>query len=372
MPVQGTLLPATQLLDRNFDMGGKNRSPDYAGLAAAQGEANREVVTDQTYANRPTQLTPWGYTQWSNESAIDPATGQPVTQWTQTQGLTPELQSILNRQIAIQGARTDVAGSLTQRMGEEFSSPLQWDNLSPLARGPNAQFTLPESVQRQLDFSDAHQISDPSQLRQHAEDAMYNRATSRLDPQFQQRRQALEIKLRNQGLGPEDEAYQAQMGSLDMQETDAYNQAMYSAVDSGRAEAGQLFGQDVTKRGIDTGEVAQQAGFYNQSGQQAFDQAYQSNQANFGQATQEATYANMIRQQQMAEMMQQRGFSLNEINALLSGQQVSTPQMPNFSNAGQAQPAPIYQAGVDQGNFNQAQLQMGMEGLGMLAGGFMR
>jgi hypothetical protein len=52
--------------------------------------------------------------------------------------------------------------------------------------------------------------------------------------------------------------------------------------------------------------------------------------------------------------MQQRGFSLNEINALLSGQQVSTPAMPNFSNASAAQPAPIYQAAADQASVNAA------------------
>lgn len=351
-------------------MGGKS-GPNYGDLAVQQGEANKEVVRDQTYANRPTQYTPWGYTQWSNEKAIDPASGEQVAKWTQTQGLTPELQEILNKQVAIQGGRTDVAGGLTQRMGQEFGTPMQWDNLNPMAQGPNAQFTAPEGVQRNLDFSNAPGISDPTQLRQSAEDAMYSKAASRLKPQFDQQRKALEIKMRNQGLGPEDEAYKQQMGGLDMQETDAYNQAMYSASDAGRAEAGQLFGQDVTKRGISTGEKAQQAGFYNQAGNQQFQQSLGANAQNFGQATQEANYANMIRQQQMTEEMQKRGFSLNEINALLSGQQVNAPQMPNFQNAAQADAAPIYQAGVDQGNFNQGQLQMGMEGLGMLGSAFM-
>ena len=68
----------------------------------------------------------------------------------------------------------------------------------------------------------------------------------------------------------------------------------------------------------------------------------------------------------MTEAMQQRGFSLNEINALLSGQQVNTPQMPNFATAQQAQPANVYQAGVDQGNFDQMTDPMG--GLASLAG----
>ena len=57
-------------------------------------------------------------------------------------------------------------------------------------------------------------------------------------------------------------------------------------------------------------------------------------------------------QQQITEAMTKRGFSLNEINGLLSGQQVNTPQMPSFQGASAAQAAPIYQAAVDQGNYN--------------------
>lgn len=351
-------------------MGGKS-SPNYGDLAVAQGEANAGVVRDQTYANRPTQYTPWGYTQWNNESVTDPASGEQTTKWTQTQGLTPELQELLNKQIAIQGGRTDIAGSLTQRMGQEFGTPMNWDNLSPMGGAPGLQLTAPEQTQRTLDYSGISDISDPTQLRQQAEDAMFNKAKSRLDPQFASKRNELEIKLRNQGLGPEDEAWKSQMGQLDMQETDAFNQAMYQASDAGRAEAGQLFGQDVTRRNTYTGERDRQGSFYNQAGQQQFGQAFQANQANYQQAMQGSQYANAIRQQQITEEMQKRGFSLNEINALLSGQQVNTPQMPNFTGASAAQPAPIYQAGVDQGNFNQGQNQMWMQGLTGLAGGFM-
>ena len=68
--------------------------------------------------------------------------------------------------------------------------------------------------------------------------------------------------------------------------------------------------------------------------------------------------------------MQKRGFSLNEINALLSGQQVNAPQMPNFSQAASAQAAPIYQSAVDQGNFDQASNPMsGLMGLAGTLGG---
>jgi hypothetical protein len=43
-----------------------------------------------------------------------------------------------------------------------------------------------------------------------------------------------------------------------------------------------------------------------------------------------AAFQNQLRQQAIAEQMQRRGMSLNEMNALLSGQQVNMPNMPSF------------------------------------------
>ena len=292
-------------------MGGK--SQDFGDIAASQGEENREVVRDQLYANRPNQYTPWGYTNWTTETGPDG-----TENWTQTQGLTPELQDILNKQIGIQGGRTDVAGMLTGRMKDEFGNAMDWSGLGPMGQVPTSQFTLPEG-----------DVGDPNAYRQRAEDAMYSKAQSRLAPQYDAKRNAAEIRLRNQGLNPEDEAYKSQMQGIGQQETDAYDQAMWGATAAGRDESNSMFGQQMGRN------------------QNMFNQASTANQQNFGQAMQGSQYANQIRQQQMTEQMQQRGFSLNEINALLSGQQVGMPQMPNFSQGAAAQPAPIYQAGID-------------------------
>jgi hypothetical protein len=75
-----------------------------------------------------------------------------------------------------------------------------------------------------------------------------------------------------------------------------------------------------------------------QSNQNAFNQALGANAQNWQQALQGSQYANQIRQQQITEALTKRGASLNEINALLSGQQVGMPQMPNFNTAQAAQP----------------------------------
>lgn len=305
-------------------MGGKSNT-DFGDVAVAQGEANEAVVRDQLYANRPTQYSPWGYTTWNQTPGVDPATGEQITNWEQTTGLSPELQEIYNKQLALQGGRTDIAGGLTGRMQDEFGTPMNWDGLTPLQSTPQTQLTLPEGG-----------IDDPYQTRQRAEDAVYNQAASRLAPQYDSKRQAMEIKLRNQGIGPEDEAWQSQMQALGQQENDAYNQAMWSSVGAGRDESGQMFGQQLA------------------ANQNMFGQALGSNQQNFQQSMSAANYANQIRQQQLTEEMQKRGFSLNEINALLSGQQVGMPQMPNFSQAQAAQPAPIMTGAAQQASIDNA------------------
>jgi len=334
-------------------VGGKS-SPDTAQAAIAQGEANREVVRDQTFANRPDQFTPFGSTTWNPYQTTDPATGEPTTAWEQTSSLTPQLQSILNKQFAIQEGRSDVAGALTGRMGSEFGAPMDWRGLNPMGEVPTNQFTLPENLQRNLDYSDAPAVGDPRDLRQRAENAVFSKGANRLNDRFDSQRRQMEIKLRNQGLAPEDEAWRSQMEGLRMAENDAYGNLQTDAVTAGRGEQAQLFGQDTTLRGMATGEADRQANFFNQSGNQVFNQALGANNANFSQAMQGSAYANQLRQQQLTEAMQKRGSSLNEINALLSGQQVGTPQMPNFSQAQAAQPAPVYQAAVDQASIDAA------------------
>ena len=157
-----------------------NSSPDMIEYADMQGDANADVIDQQTFGNRPTQYTPWGYTKWTSEMVDG------NRHWTQTQGLTPELQEILNKQVAMQGGRTDLGGMVLGRMGSEYSDPMDYSGLNPWAETPQAQYTLPEGP-----------VDDPYGTRNRAENAMYDSAMSRIAPSQQSERQALEIKMRN-------------------------------------------------------------------------------------------------------------------------------------------------------------------------------
>tara|TARA_R110000796_G_scaffold16924_2_gene52467 strand:- start:4336 stop:5889 length:1554 start_codon:yes stop_codon:yes gene_type:complete len=74
----------------------------------------------------------------------------------------------------------------------------------------------------------------------------------------------------------------------------------------------------------------------------------------FSQQMQAANYQNTLRQQAITEEMQRRGMSINEMNALLSGQQVGMPGMPDFNQATMGQATDYLGAANMQGNFDQA------------------
>lgn len=283
--------------------------PDYRGAAEEQAESSREVTNIQTWANRPNQFTPWGTTTWDTNPYIDPGTGDRVTQWNQTTTLDPTLQEALDDQQAITRGRSDIALSLLGRSRDEFGEQVSFDDFIGLGEAPQAQSygqnlpgygqfdtsglpgysTTPqvgqygqeylpnrgsvpgaENLQRGLDYSGAYSVGDPNQIRGRAEDAIYDRQTSRLDPMWDRRESQLATQLRNQGLNPGDEAYNEQMAEMSRQRNDAYSSAMNDAIMGGGAESDRMFGQQMQRRGQDIGEINQQGQFGNNAALSAY------------------------------------------------------------------------------------------------------
>jgi len=235
-------------------MGKGSDAPDVTGAAETEGEYSRETARDVTYADRPDQVNPFGSVQWGTEQVVDPATGEMVTKWTQNQSLNPALQGTVDTSLGMMQGRADLANTLNQRAIGDMSQAPDWQQ-----------------------FGDVVGF-DPAQQRQAAEDAAYQKSTSRLDPRFSQRSSDLEIKLRNQGLRPGDQAYDAQMSSFGNERNDAYEQARLGSVSQGRDE--------------------------------------------FGVAMQGNERANALRDQQIQEYLSKRGFSLAEADQVQQGQTV--------------------------------------------------
>lgn len=307
-------------------------APDYTGAAQAQAESSREVTEQQTWANRPNQVTPFGTQSWTSTPTYDPTTGQTLNRWTQTTTLDPASQAALDSQQQLQAQRSGLAGSMYDRVAQEYGTAPDYSQYTSLATTPQAM-----------------SFGGSSPYSKQAEDAIYGQFSSRFEPQAQQATDARRTQLYNMGLREGDEAFDREMNNLSQQQQDARLQAQYQATIGAGQEASRMQGMDIN-----------------------------AGQATYGQQMTSANYQNQLRQQQIAEDMQRRGYSLNEINALLTGQQVGMPSMPGFSQASASQPVQYNQAAQSQGQYNldaynagQAGLQGLYSGLGSAAGAAM-
>lgn len=339
-------------------------APDYKAAAQEQAQSSREVTEQQTWANRPTINTPFGQQTWDVTPTWDPATGQYINSWAQNTNLTPESQAALDSQMRIQQGRSGLAESMLGRAQDEYGQPMDWSKFTKLADTPEAN-KYGEGLPNMPQANDL----DPSQrYSDDAENAIYGKFSSRMEPQFQQDSERLRTQLYNSGLKEGDEAYDREMQKLRQSQGDQRQQAQYQATIGAGAEASRMFGMDAT---AGAQEFQQGMAARGQAGQEQL--AFGQNR--FAEGMQQAGYQNTARQQQISEEMQRRGFSLNEINAVLNGQQVGMPSMPGFNSAQRSEGVQNLQAAQMQGQhdldaFNaQQQATQGM--MSGIAGGAM-
>lgn len=178
-------------------MGKKSSDPpDVEAAAEKEGQFSRETARDVTYADRPDQYNPLGSLTWNREQTIDPATGEPVTRWAQTQSFDPRIQQSLDRGMMSIAADPDF---------DQFGDVVGFD---------------------------------PSAQRAAAEEASFMKSKNRLDQRFADERDSLDVRLRSQGLQPGDQLYDSQMRNFMQGKNDAYEQARLQSVASGRDEFG--------------------------------------------------------------------------------------------------------------------------------------
>lgn len=163
--------------------------------------------------------------------------------------------------------------------------------------------------------------------RKQIQDALYGQMTSRLDPRFQQQESDLTARLAAQGITQGSQAYDREFGNFGRDRNDAYQGALNNAITGGEQAVSGQFGRDMSGR------------------QQSVSEA-------------DMTYKNQFAG---------RNQVLNELSALRTGSQVSTPQFgstqsgatvqaPNVEgniwnsyNAGQAQQAQKMQTMMELG-----------------------
>jgi hypothetical protein len=409
-------------------MGKSSPAPiDYEAAALAEGEYAKDVTAQQTWANRPIQNNPWGSITWGQDQVIDPGTGKPVTQWTQNTQLAQPLNEALWAQMNMQNSRSQLGAGMMGALknqyftegddGQMYYNAPDWEGAGGMMTPDAPQYLSLQDMPdmwghlqwdipsyettgqlRQLDYSGLPGVDSPEFTLDRAENATYNRMAGRLEEQFGGEQQALDIKLRNQGLVPGDEAYEAQMRNFNQRKTDAFQTAQNEAIMAGGREAERMFGMQSQRRGQYGGELMDLGNFANQAAMNDFQQRMAAGQAgwdatrqaaqfqnqarqqslqermgamgfNNQQQYQYADYYNKMRQQQINEYMTQRGFTLNEIQALLNNQQVGLPQFNQFTQATKSDTAPILQGAQMQGEWNTAQANADNAFMNNLMGG---
>ena len=164
-------------------------APNYEAAAQATASGNIEAAREATRANRVNTYTPYGSQTYSQADPNDPASA-----WRSDITLTPEAQRALDSQLGF-----------SSQMGDLGSQQLEQ-----------------VQAQGQPDYSSVQDVQD----------AAYKAQTDRLDPQWEQRQQATETQLRNQGLVPGGEAYTNAMRDFNSGRNDAYSSARTAAINT--------------------------------------------------------------------------------------------------------------------------------------------
>jgi hypothetical protein len=409
-------------------------APDYKGAAEATAASNQQIARDATQANRYNVVGPQGGYTWTRDPSNPDL-------WTQNINLSPDQKAAMEAQQAITMGRSGIAQGMVNNVGQTLGTPPDFSSLNPYGQAPTAgqlqsapqggafsfgpgQSNFQNNVQAGA-MPDAPQGGqNMPQFNQGAWDqmsnSMYNQAKSRLDPQFQGQAEAARQQAYSMGLREGDPQFDVIVKNQQMGQNDAYNQALQSSIQGGFGAAnqmynsqlagqGQAFGQQLGSAQLGTqqqgqafGQGMQNAGMYNQNQQNLYNQGMQSaqlanqnqqtgfnqglqgaqfnnqnQQVGFNQGMQNATYQNQLRNQQQQDLMTQRGWGLNEMNALLSGQQIGMPG--TGMQGGQQQTtagADLLGAANMQGQYGMqaAQMQNQMlgniiQGVGSMAGG---
>lgn len=255
-------------------------TPDPNVVSAAQTKSNTDTAAYQNALDHGNVTTPFGNQTFTGR--VDPTTG--ATMYDQSISVSPDVQKLIDQQskndLALGGTSQKMLGTIDQTYG----TPLDTSGLPKLLGADDLQGQ-----------------------RKAVSDALYQRQTAYLDPQFEQRQKAMDAKLANQGITLGSEAYKNAAADEARGREFAYGQARDSSIAGGLNETTQL-----------------------------------------------ANLSSSQRAQMLAEALTKRNQPINEYSALQSNSQVNVPQ---FQNPNSAQLPPTDVAGNIWNNFN---AQMGI------------
>lgn len=183
--------------------------PDPAVVSAAQTQSNKDTAAYQNALDHGNVTTPFGNQTFTGR--VDPTTG--ATVYDQSINVSQPVQQLIDQQAKNDLALGNTSSKMLGTIDQTYSKPLDTSNL-PKVLGSD----------------------DLQGARQQVSDALYQRQTAYLDPQFQQRQQALDAKLANQGITLGSEAYKNAAADEARAREFSYGQARDSAIQGGLQE----------------------------------------------------------------------------------------------------------------------------------------
>lgn len=188
--------------------------PDFKGLAAQQGQINKDTALFNAGLAHVNQSNPYGSITYGHTMDKN---GNPIT--TMDTKLSGAQQTLFN---ANQANRLGLAQGRATGIGAV-------DNYMNQSRGNEMENWTGEDARKSMT------------------DAVYARYKNQLDPRYEQEARQQENQLVQQGLTPGSDAYAQQMANFRRSRDSAYQDAGNQAVIQGDASQQQAFGQNLLK-----------------------------------------------------------------------------------------------------------------------------
>lgn len=338
-------------------------APDPNVVAGAQTQQNVQTAIANAALNRVNQNTPWGnltYTQTGTD-----ANGIP--QYTQNISLSPEQQRLMQSNDYVNQGLANLSMNHLNKVFDAMEptqtyagAPAQVTNVggtrvqTPWDAGELIRSASYGKIQDDLDLSKVPELIGGDKLAEDLgtqRDALYRQQAAFLDPQWRQDQSDLENKLIQQGIAQNSDAWNRAVGDFSRNKEFAYSNARNQAITGGGAEQSRLFGlglasnQNAFNQALGAGQfhnAAQAQGFgqsfanaqLNNSAQgQMYDQLMRSQGTQFDQNLANANLQNQGRNQYINESNYLRNQPLNELTAIRSGSQVTSPQFSGIPQA---------------------------------------
>ncbi len=181
-------------------MGGKSSAPappDPYAVSNAQTQTNQQTAQYNANLNRYNQYTPYGSETWS-QSGTNPD-GSP--KWSSNISLTPTAQRTLDSNMQSSLGMSQLMNQFQGAAGSQLGAPLNTSSIG----------------------NSNHE----------AQQAVYQRATSMLDPQYEQQQKQLSSQLAQQGITQGSDAYNLAQTNFARQRDSAYENARNDSITQG-------------------------------------------------------------------------------------------------------------------------------------------